>query len=465
MEKLLLFGMGAFYRRRRELLKALLGEDVIVGFVDNRASEHRQFDDLPVYLPAEIGRVEYNRILLMSASLREMKEQLLALGVPSAKISFYEEYRAHKTRGTFPLPVPAETKDGKRRILIVAYDMGYDGGSMVAIYAAKALLARGHVVTLTAPSIPVKLANEVREMGVNFVLCPTLPYIGECERLWIKQYEILFVNVFQNSPVACSMRKEMPVIWWIHEPSEAYSDIYPRIRYQFAAFDSPAQMDGLHIFGVSPLAANVFSKQYPGVPIGVLPYGIPDVWDRRQEFHDVPVFAIIGGIMSLKGQRELIRAFQLLQEQLDGWEAELWLIGAQGLGGYGREVMDLVQRTPHVKYRGVLTRNEMEEAYQYIDVVVCASQEETMSAVCVEGLMHAKICVTTKNTGIASYLEDGVSGFVCEDNQPGHLFDTMRRVQNEREKWDVVGRRGRALYEEYFSMKKFGEHLERSWMI
>ena len=79
--------------------------------------------------------------------------------------------------------------------------------------------------------------------------------------------------------------------------------------------------------------------------------------------------------------------------------------------------------------------------------------------------MHVKMWVTTKNTGIASYLEDGVSGFVCEDNQPGHLFDTMRRVQNEREKWDVVGRRGRALYKEYFSMKKFGEHLERSWMI
>ena len=267
MERLLLFGTGQFYIRRREALSAFLGQDEVVGFLDNRAQERRMMDGLPVYLPEELSQISYDRILLMSASVREMREQLLGLGIPSSQISFYEEYRARKTRDTFLLPLPKKAAEGKKRILIIAHDMEYDGGSIVAVYAAKVLQIRGHVVTLTAPSIQPALAQDIRTMGVDFVLCPTLPYLGEREKLWIKQYEILVANVFQNSPVACSMRKELPVIWWIHEAGEAYSNIYPRIRYQFSEYDTPKQMDGIRIFGVSRLAADVFSRHYPSVPV------------------------------------------------------------------------------------------------------------------------------------------------------------------------------------------------------
>lgn len=461
MERLLLFGTGQFYIRRREALSAFLGQDEVVGFLDNRAQERRMMDGLPVYLPEELSQISYDRILLMSASVREMREQLLGLGIPSSQISFYEEYRARKTRDTFLLPLPKKAAEGKKRILIIAHDMEYDGGSIVAVYAAKVLQIRGHVVTLTAPSIQPALAQDIRTMGVDFVLCPTLPYLGEREKLWIKQYEILVANVFHNSPVACSMRKELPVIWWIHEAGEAYSNIYPRIRYQFSEYDTPKQMDGIRIFGVSRLAADVFSRHYPSVPVGVLPYGIPDHWNHLVERHDVPVFAIVGTISALKGQLEFLQATRLLRKWQSCGDFEVWVIGAKGSRAYDRNVMELMQSLPFAHYKGVLTRSEMEEAYQRIDVVVCASQEETLSAVCIEGLMHAKVCLTTRNTGIADYLSDGVNGFLCQDNKPEHLAGVLERILDVRSRWEAIGHRGRDVYEANFSFEKFGNRLER----
>ncbi|MCI6086308.1 MAG: hypothetical protein MR711_08700 [Selenomonas sp.] len=45
MEKLLLFGTGRFYQRRREKLYAMLGQDEIVGFLDNRAEKKASLMD------------------------------------------------------------------------------------------------------------------------------------------------------------------------------------------------------------------------------------------------------------------------------------------------------------------------------------------------------------------------------------------------------------------------------------
>ena len=123
--------------------------------------------------------------------------------------------------------------------------------------------------------------------------------------------------------------------------------------------------------------------------------------------------------------------------------------------------MELMQSLPFAHYKGVLTRSEMEEAYQRIDVVVCASQEETLSAVCIEGLMHAKVCLTTRNTGIADYLSDGVNGFLCQDNKPEHLPGVLERILDVRSRWEAIGHRGRDVYEANFSFEKFGNRLER----
>ena len=459
MEKILLFGTGIFYANRKVALADVLGDDKIVGFLDNHSSAGQVIDGRPVYLPKEIREVSYDRILLMSNSVHEMREQLLEMDVPAEKISLFGEYRAQKVRGTFQLPVVV--KDGRPSVLMLSDEMKYDGASVVLTFAARALQRRGYQVTISAPYMHPDMEAELQSDGITFVCCPTIPYLSATEETWIAQYDILLVNVFSNIRVACTMRRMMPTFWWIHDAGEPYANNYPSMRYQFHAYDSEREMDGIHVMAVSRLAASVFLRHYPSVSIGVMPYGIPDTWDKWNMVGGRPVFAIIGYCDANKGQREFLDAVRILKEGHPDVAAEFWIIGAQSSSAYGREVVERAQALSCVKCKGVLTRSEMEEAYRYIDVVVCASHEEMLSTVCVEGLMHAKVCLTVRNNGLVSYLADGVNAFVCEDNQPGHLASAMERVLAAKQQWQSIGACGRKVYERHFSIEKFGERLER----
>lgn len=458
--RLLLFGIGLFYQQhKRELVKDLSG-DTVVGFVDNRARDIRRFEGKPVYLPEELANVAFDRILLASVHHKAMRRQLLSCGIPEEKIVFCMEYVRTRQQGKADLPCPQAPAAGKKRILIVTHDMNYDGGSIVVTHAAHALMELGHIVTLSAPVIDPSLEAEVRAGGINFVPCPALPYIGRKEIAWIEQYDVLLVNVFQNIRVACSMRKRLPVLWWIHEADDAYSPIYPDYRGRFRAYDSASVMDGIRIFGVSRLAAEVFSRHYPGLPVGVLPYGIPDAGMDALCASANMVFAVIGGISPRKGQRELLQAIRSL-EMRDAWpeDAEIWLIGRLDDSPYAREVRQLAETLPRVKLLGVLTREEMQKAYRQMDVVVCASQQELLSTVMVEGLMHGKICLTTRNNGIVSYLHDGVDSYVCADHRAETLAAAIYRILQDRARWREIRRRARMVYENHFSMEKFKERL------
>lgn len=94
--KLLLFGTGRFYQGRRDTLKKIMGDDVVIGFIDNCAADIGTFEGKRVLLPMQVKEVSFDRIVLMSSSFLEMRDQLLELGIPGKKICFWSEYQAEK---------------------------------------------------------------------------------------------------------------------------------------------------------------------------------------------------------------------------------------------------------------------------------------------------------------------------------------------------------------------------------
>lgn len=100
----------------------------------------------------------------------------------------------------------------------------------------------------------------------------------------------------------------------------------------------------------------------------------------------------------------------------------MWFIGEFTQDVCCNQVKRAIQESTDLfKYKGVKSRQEMKELYQNIDVVVCASLEESLSMTIVEGMMNEKICITTDATGIAKYVEHGVNGLVCKANNPTDL--------------------------------------------
>lgn len=112
-----------------------------------------------------------------------------------------------------------------------------------------------------------------------------------------------------------------------------------------------------------------------------------------------------------------------------------------------------------VKILGELDREEIDNLFSDIDVLVCTSLEETLSLTVVEAMMYGKICITTDTTGVAEYVRDGVNGFVIPCNNVNALREKMEWIIDNINKLESIKINARKTYEKYFNMDVFGENL------
>lgn len=172
-------------------------------------------------------------------------------------------------------------------------------------------------------------------------------------------------------------------------------------------------------------------------------------------------FMIVGAITNIKGQDLLVKAVkELTEEERAG--TLFYVVGSYNTQeSYAKEIVCEVDHIPQIKLMGSLSRAEMQEIYAQIDVVIVPSREETMSIVATEGMMYGKVCIVSENTGIAAYVQDGINGFICKTGDVESLKDKLRWVLKNDNQLIEMGKRARKIYEEHFTMERFGEDLIR----
>lgn len=548
----LIFGTGTIYHRYQEKLRELLSGDRIAGFLDNNKTG--AVDGVPVYSPKEIGKLQYDRILIMAAAYREIHDQLIGLSVPEEKILYWEIFRAERSghevvrynpedpvptlRAAEPefeemsLQKPDRTGEDTKvpvcigmnpdrivskspyiepagyrlhRILVIAWRMNYDGGSLAAVNACRALKKAGYSVCLAASEIDDRLLKELCSEQLEVLVCPALPVITEAEERWICCYDAVIVNVFQMIEAASEISKFRPVLWWIHEAGQEYSSIYPEYTFLYRSYAEKLKQGAqrIYICAVSSRAKQGFEELFPGRAHAILPHGIPDQTKKKvlrgsgelqhrdergcsckfpQHSDDdrncMPgsndpdkngaactdsenserriTFAVIGGVSYLKAQDIFLDAAEKFREET-GLRFEI--VGRVGTTSYAEEIRRRAESLPNVTLRGELTRAEMAREYRNIDAIVCSSRDETLSSTIIEGLMYGKVVIMTDHTGIAQYIRNGRNGFICRTEDADSLSDTMRYVVTHWNEMDTVREEARKTYERYFSMDVFGKRL------
>ncbi|GFI51644.1 spore coat protein SA [Lachnospiraceae bacterium] len=455
--KLLIFGIGKYYQNRKIYFTCNCNDNIIA-LLDNNLDMHgKNIDGIPVISPCDINRYSYDKILLMSAQASAMKKQLIEYGVREDKIWYWEEYNAEVNHGIFKLYCGnTQLSKAQKNILIISTALYYNGGTLAAIYAAMALQMKGYNVVVAAPSGDPDFIKETISEGINVVICPVLPYIQKEEIFWIQQFDMVIVNVFQMILCAYEISKIKPVIWWIHESKTMFENIL----YQFSECAKYDALSNINIFAVSSIPRNNFNHFFPERIKNILSYGIPD---RRIQSgkgnREKMVFAIIGDVDPRKAQDIFIQAINLLEDSVKE-SMFFWIIGSIGTDDYSNYIKDLSSKVPSVKILGKLTRNEIDNAYKEIDVVVCPSLEDPLPIVMTEGMMYGKICITSDANGTVDYIEDGKNGFICKSNDPTDLAKKMLWIINNKDKLQDIGIQARKTYEKYFTLEKFGDRLE-----
>ena len=163
-------------------------------------------------------------------------------------------------------------------------------------------------------------------------------------------------------------------------------------------------------------------------------------------------FLFIGRVMKEKGIDELFKAMQLLRE--DGINCVLDVVG-----GYEEDYSEQIKQYENdgwLNYHGY-----QKDVHPFIDAAHCfvlPSWHEGMANTNLECAAMARPVITSNIHGCLEAVEDGVTGFLCEKQNPDSLYKVMKRfcglAVDERKQMGLSARRR---MEEIFDKKKVVE--------
>ncbi len=457
--KSIIFGIGNYYQEQKEKLYRF-NEIEIMAFTDNNSLLWGQkLNDILIISPDKIQTFEYDNILIMSIHVCDIYKQLRSLGVDEKRIVSWERFCKEQRKNDIRLIGAVKNEETiRKKVLIVTQDLKYDGGSLAAIYAAKALNDSRLSVVLMAPNGNETLIREVTKQGIVIAICPSLPYIFEIQKRWIEQFDAVIVNLFTMVESAFEISKIRPTLWWIHEASIIYKPIMMKYIACFQQFD----MSKISIYAVSDIARQNFNREYKHAIRNTLSVSIPDVAginsDEKSRTEKI-VFAIIGTVHPLKAQDIFLKSASIVGNEM---KSEFWVIGKIEDNEYCQNIKEMAANIESVKVLGELTRADIEKCFRDIDVLVCVSQEETLSITVIEAMMSGKVCITTENTGISDYIRNEVNGFVIPHNNITALTEKMQWIIENRDRAQKIGQEARKTYEKYFTMDVFGKNIQKA---
>lgn len=458
--KIIIFGIGNYFKERQKDLETCSCIDIVAYTDNNNALWGKAISGIKIIPPDSIEEIVYDRIVIMSAPIyaQEIFKQLVESGIEESKIRFGQQFCAEIIyQGKRKIyQVTSSVPKVDKHILIISTYLGYSGGPIAAVYAAMAVQNRGYSVVLAASGGEEALIEEIMGKGITIAICPALPYIHDKDREWIRQFDVVLVNVFPMMQSVYDICLIRPTLWWIHEVTAIYKSARVKPWYKI----EKDLLSATNIYGVSGIAKKNFNTLFSNQIQKTLCYGIPDCYNpiKNELFtKENVVFAIIGAVEERKAQDIFVEAVSRLKYRE---QAEFWIIGKCFDNTFCKKIQERVSNIPSIKMLGVLTREEIYNVFPQIDVVVCASREEAMSIVICEGMMFGKVCITTENNGFVDYIQDGENGFVVPVEDVTALQEKMARVIEDRENLNDMGRKARKTYEQYFTMDAFGERLE-----
>ena len=457
--KILLFGLGNYYNKYSKWINL---EDV-VGLIDNdKRKIGTIIDGYRVISPYEVNQVEYDIIVLMSIHEKEMREQLVTLGVDEYRIIKYSEYissinMSQADISFFCLPdflTKLFSNHGKGdSLLLLAHSLEINGATIALISMAYVLKNNGYSLML-GTAFDGALKNNVIKMGIPVVVDPKLIVCSYHEISWVHPFDQIICNTINFATFLIERRKDVSYIWWLHDPEIFVDSLDTSV---FKSID----MDGLKVISAGILADDAIRKYRPDIKIYRFLYGVPDIKKVRYEKKNLDKhikMTTIGYIQHHKGQDVLADAILRLSRE------EQSLIDFVMVGNIDSEYAErvhekLVRSNCRLKFISSLNRDAVEKLLEKTDVYICPSRLDTMPVTVAESMRSCVPSIVSDGTGMTEFVEDTVNGFVFSNEDSDMLSEKIRWCIQNKDALPAIGKRARGIYEKYFSMDVFEENL------
>ena len=340
-------------------------------------------------------------------------------------------------------------------VLLVSHQLDLTGAPVALMNMAEMLKKMGYDPVVASPA-DGPLAQQIQ--------MPVIVYPSICKDDLVSDaaymFELIVCNTVENSELVNRLNgKETPVLWWIHEADGAYTQ-------------KRKSLMPYHLFpNITVLAGGFWAKKmllnhFPHYHVNELLYAVPDLTDQIKNKSVLPktsdgitTFALIGTLLSRKGQDVLLNAIDLLSESVLE-KCRFVFVGQNADQRYGTLVCKAVEGKPgKVLYYPQIDRDDIPDLYQQIDCLICASRDDPMPLVVTEACQFSKLIICSDCTGSASLLKKQDAGFVFENENAEQLAGLIGYVVENRSSLDDLKIRARELYETYFAQEVFYEKL------
>ncbi len=254
----------------------------------------------------------------------------------------------------------------------------------------------------------------------------------------------------------------------------------PTILYNLSpVWDKPKKMDLAHkiVWKLTPAyrmtPVNLVGVDYTGLVKDKNGYFAPFLMEPRVAPEDKSYFKddkiqvfCIGKYQKRKNHFLMVQAIEELAEQ---YPLHLTIAGEVS-NDFHREYYAALEK--YIKEHGLsdkitllrnLNKEQVFARYEQSDVYVIPSTEEPASITVIEAMAFSVPAVSGSDNGTASYIEEGVNGYVFRDNDKDDLKKKLELIISDREN---IPRMGKAGYEHVLAEFQFANYyrvVEEIW--
>lgn len=113
-----------------------------------------------------------------------------------------------------------------------------------------------------------------------------------------------------------------------------------------------------------------------------------------------------------------------------------------------------IPKHPRITIKQRIPRQELVRLYRKAEMIVFPSRLEGFGYAVAEAMACGRPVVTTNNSSLPELIEDGVGGFLCQQDDVPQFVEAIRKVAADRDLARKMGRHNRRKSEELFSAER-----------
>lgn len=434
--RLIVFGTGEYFRKYSGFIK----DEEIVAFADNdEGKQGSMLDGRLVVSVQDAISYDYDKVLIMSRFMNEMRDQLYGYGVDDEKIWFPYDICGLKSQCL------------DKKILLISDDLKRSGAQISLLNAAKVLRNCGYDVTMASP-LTGPLSEDVYREGIRLVIDRDIAVRTISQTPWMMDFDLIMINTAIPYHLLTERNPKIPVIWWIHECEESY-------RWVLKDRFSSIHRDNLYTYAVSRPAKEAFEKCNSNVEVSIMPIGVPEALKtgKKWNINDGRLrMLVVGEICSIKGQDILAEALSLLEAD-ECEQIEVKLVGR--INKDFPEIINAVESQPVMEMVGEVSKEGIDRLYEESDVLVCPSRMDCLPTVAIEAMTHKLPCIVSSAAGITDCMVNGKDALIFHMGDVGALADQLRWCLENRIDLRHIGEEAYKVYQCNYSMDRLAKSL------